>query len=125
MHMEETETSNFLHNHVFFRINISHVDLHIICCPEGKCVRSPYRWVAVGRDPHTSKVIGIDFVLYKLSPPLFVDVDASRLAMMDLTTHHCGVCVGLHLKARYAVSVDVAVLKVTLKHRKDNKLDGQ
>lgn len=85
---------------------------------------SPYRWVAVGRDPHTSKVIGIDFVLYKLSPPLLVDVDASCLAMMDLTAHHCGVGVGLHLKACYTVSMDVAVLKVTLKHRSEDMLDG-
>lgn len=82
---------------------------------------SPYRRVAVGRDPHTSKVIGIDFVLYKLSPSLLVDIDASCLAVMDLTTHHCGVGVGLHFEARYAVSVDVAVLKVTLKHRKDDE----
>lgn len=79
---------------------------------------SPYRRVTVGRDPHTSKVISIDFVLYKLPPALLVDVDASCLAMMDLTAHHRGVCVGLHLKACYTVPVDVTVLKVTLKHRR-------
>lgn len=79
---------------------------------------SPYRGVTVGCDPHTSKIIGIDFVLYKLSPPFLVDVDASRLSVMDLTAHHCGVGVGLHLEACYTVSVDVAVLKVTLKYQK-------
>lgn len=84
---------------------------------------SPYRWVTVGRDPHASKVIGIDFVLYKLSPSLLVDVDASRLAMMDLTAYHCGVGVGLHLKSCYTVSMDVTVLKVTLKHREEDMLD--
>lgn len=87
-------------------------------------VSSPYRRVTVGCDPHTGKVIGIDFVLYKLPPPLLVDIDASRLAMMDLTTHHCGVGIGLHLKACYTVSMDVTVLKVTLKHRKQDTLDG-
>lgn len=87
-------------------------------------VLSPYRRVTVGCDPHTSKVISVDFVLYKLSPPLLVDVDASCLAMMDLTTHHRGVSIGLDLEACYTVSMDVAVLKVTLKHRKEDKLDG-
>ncbi len=81
---------------------------------------SPYRRVTVGRDPHTSKIVGIDFVLYKLPPPLLMDVDASCLAMMDLTAHHCGVGVGLHLKACYTVSVDVTVLKVTLKRRREH-----
>lgn len=79
---------------------------------------SPYRRVTVGRDPHTSKVIGIDFVLYKLSPALLVDVDSPRLSVMDLTAHHGGVGVGLHLEARNTVSMDVTVLKVTLKERK-------
>lgn len=83
---------------------------------------SPYRWIAVGRDPHTGKVISVDFVLYKLSPSLLVDIDASCLAMMDLTAHHSGVGICLHLKACDTVSVDVAVLKVTLttQKRKEN-----
>lgn len=89
-----------------------------------KSVSSPYRRVAVGRDPHPSEVIGIDFVLYKLPPALLVDVDAARLSVMDLTAHHCGVGVGLHLKACYAVSMDVTVLKVTLKHSKGDILNS-
>lgn len=84
-----------------------------------RCVSVPYRRVTVGRDPNTGEVISIDFVLYKLPPPLLVDVDASRLAVMDLAAHHRGVGVGLHLEARYTVSMDVTVLKVTLKHRQD------
>lgn len=84
---------------------------------------SPYCWITVGRDPHTSKVISIDFVLYKLSPSLLVDVDAPRLAVVDLTTHYCGVGIGLYLKACYTVSMDVTVLKVTLKSKEEN-LDG-
>lgn len=39
---------------------------------------------------------------------------ASSLAMMDLTANHCWIGVGLHLKARDAVSVDVAALKIAL-----------
>lgn len=81
-------------------------------------VSSPYRRVTVGRDPHTSEVIGIDFVLYKLSPALLVDVDSPRLSVMDLTAHHCGVGISLHLEACNTVSMDVTVLKVTLKHKK-------
>lgn len=83
----------------------------------------PYRRVAVGRDPNTGEVISVDFVLYKLPPPLLVDVDASRLAVMDLAAHHCGVGVGLHLEARYTVSMDVTVLKVTLKHTQGSRED--
>lgn len=78
---------------------------------------SPYRGVAVGRDPHASEVISIDLVLYKLPAAFFVDVDAPRLAVVDLTAHHRGVGVGLHLKPGDTVSVNVAVLKVALKHR--------
>lgn len=44
-----------------------------------------------------------------------MDVDASRLAVVDLAADHCGVGVCLHLKASYAISMDVTVLKVTLK----------
>ena len=80
----------------------------------------PYRWVTVGRDPHTSKIIGIDFVLYKLAPPFLMDVDASCLAVVDLAAHHRGVGVCLYLKACYAISMDITVLKITLKHRKDS-----
>lgn len=89
----------------------SHVDLYI------GVLSSPYRWVTVGRDPHASEVISIDFVLYKLSPPLLMDIDASRLAMVYLTAHYCGVGIGFHLKACYTISMDVTVLKVTLKQK--------
>lgn len=75
---------------------------------------SPYRWVAVGRDPHAGKVVGVDFVLYELAPPLLVHVNAPRLTVVDLASHHGGVGVGLHLEAGDAVPVDVAVLKVAL-----------
>lgn len=83
-----------------------------------KCVLSPYRGVAVGGDPDPCKVVGINLILYELSPSLLMDIDPSRLAVMDLTAHHCGVGVGLHLKACYAVPMDVTALKVTLTQRR-------
>lgn len=88
------------------------------CCAGG-C--SPYGGVAVGRDPHTSKVVGVDFVLYELAATFLVDVDAPRLAVVDLAAHHRGVGVGLHLKARYTVPVDVTVLKVALQRRRERQ----
>lgn len=89
---------------------------------EGSQESSPYRGVTVGRDPHASKVVGINFVLYKLAPPLLMDVNAPRLSVMDLTAHNCGVGVGLDLEARYTVSVDVTVLKVTLEQRRGHPI---
>lgn len=74
----------------------------------------PYRGVTVGCDPHACKVVGINFVLYKLAPPLLVDVDPPRLAVVDLAPHHRGVGVRLHLKACYAIPMNITVLKVTL-----------
>lgn len=103
-----------LNNLEFNRFSIFH-------CLFPQFIILPYRWVTVGRDPHTGKIIRIDFVLYKLAPPLLVDIDASCLAVVDLTTDHCGVGVSFHLKACYAISMDVTVLKVALKARKDNK----
>lgn len=76
----------------------------------------PYRRVTVRRDPDTGEVISVDFILYKLPPAFLVDVDAPGLAVMDLAAHHCGVGVRLHLEACYTVSMDVTVLKVTLKN---------
>lgn len=41
-------------------------------------------------------------------------VDATRLTVMDLTTNHSWVGVRLHLKASYAIPMDVTALKITL-----------
>lgn len=53
-----------------------------------------------------------------------MDVDASSLAVVNLAAHHGGVGVGLHLKACYAVPMDVTVLKVTLETKMKELLDG-
>ena len=41
-------------------------------------------------------------------------VDAPRLTVMDLATHHRWIGVRLHLEAGYTVPMDVTALKVTL-----------
>lgn len=86
---------------------------------------SPYRGVAVGRDPHAGKVVGVDFVLDELAPSLLVHVDAPRLPVVDLAAHHGGVGIGLHLEAGDAVSVDVAVLKVALRRESGGREGGR
>lgn len=49
-------------------------------------------------------------------------VDAPCLTVMDLTTNHRWICVCLHLKAGYAVPMDVTALKVTLKMNREIQL---
>lgn len=88
-------------------------------------VSSPYRRVAVGRDPHAGKVVGVDFVFYELAPPLLVHINAPRLSVVDLAAHHGGVGVGLHLEAGDAVPVDVAVLKVALRAERVVRMGGR
>lgn len=51
-------------------------------------------------------------------------VDAPRLAMMDLTAHHCRIGVRFHLKPGDAVPVDVAALKVTLETDQKRDFDN-
>ena len=46
-----------------------------------------------------------------------MDIDATCLAMVDLTFDDCGVGTCLHLKARNAVVVDVIALEVALSTR--------
>ena len=67
-------------------------------------------------DPHTSKVVGVDFILYELSTPIFMHINATSLPMMDLTVDDCWVGSSFDLKASYPVVVDVAWVKVTLQH---------
>lgn len=79
-----------------------------------KLTHKPNGRVAVWCNPNTSKVIGIDLILDELAAALLVHVDAPGLAVVNLTTHYCGVGIGLHLEACDPVSVDVAALKVAL-----------
>lgn len=74
----------------------------------------PYCRVTVGGDPHTSKVIGIDFVFYELASTFLVNIDAPRLAVVDLTAYHCRVSIRFHLKPCNPVPVDITALKVAL-----------
>lgn len=74
----------------------------------------PNGGVTVRCDPHPSKVISIDFILYELAPALLVHIDASCLAVVNFTAHHCGVSIRFYLKTCNSISVDVAALKVAL-----------
>lgn len=42
-------------------------------------------------------------------------IDASRLSMMNLAFHHCGIGTGLDLKASNTIVVYIIFLKVALK----------
>lgn len=75
----------------------------------------PYSRITVWCDPHSSEVVGVDFVLYELTPPILMDIDSARLAMVDFTPNHGGVGPRLHLKPCYPIVVNVIFLKVTLK----------
>lgn len=75
----------------------------------------PYSRITVWRDPHPSEVVGVDFVLYELTPPILMDIDSARLAVVDFTPNHGGVGSRLHLKPCYPIVVNVIFLKVTLK----------
>lgn len=74
----------------------------------------PNGGIAVGGDPHTSILIGVNLVLDELAHAVFMDVDATRLAIVDLTAYYGWVGLCLHFKASNAVIVYVIGLKVTL-----------
>ena len=56
----------------------------------------------------------MDLVLDELPAPVFVDVDAARLPVVDLAVDDRRVGPRLHLEARDAIVVDVTTVKVTL-----------
>lgn len=84
----------------------------------------PYCRVTVGGDPHTSKIIGIDFVFYELASTFLVNIDAPRLAVVDLTAYHCRVSVRFHLKPCNPVPVDITALKVALQRETKRQKSG-
>lgn len=82
----------------------------------------PYCGVAIRRDPHACKVVCIDLVFDELAATLFVHIDATSLAVVDLAADHSGVGVRLDLKASYPVPMDVTALKIALENdKKTNK----
>ena len=76
----------------------------------------PYCRVAVGGDPDAGEVVGVDAVLYELSAPVLVHVDAAGLPMVDLALHDGRVRSCLHLEPRDPIVVDVVRFKVTLQN---------
>ncbi len=74
----------------------------------------PYRGITVGRDPHASKVVGVDSVFYELASSVLMHINSSGLAMVDLAFDDRRVRTGLYLKTGYPVIVDVVGFKVAL-----------
>ena len=60
----------------------------------------------------------MDLVLDELSHTLLMDVDSTSLAVVNLTTHNCGVRLCLHLKTSDAIVVNVVRLEVALMRAK-------
>ena len=79
-------------------------------------VTLPYCRVAVGGDPDAGEVVGVDAVLYELSAPVLVHVDAAGLSVVNLALHDGRVRSGLHLEPRDPVVVNVVRFKVTLQN---------
>ena len=81
--------------------------------------------VAARRHPHAGVVVRVDLVLYELSAPVLVHVDAARLTVVDVAPHHRRVRARLHLEARDPVVVDVVRLKVPLRQSaSDDEQEG-
>lgn len=65
---------------------------------------------AAGRDPDTGQCVGVDLVLFDESLALFVNVDATMLAMVDLVVSNDRVRSGPNLYPGQRVAVNVVVL---------------
>lgn len=79
-------------------------------------VKSPYGRVAVGSYPHSSKVIRMNLVVDKLTTSILMNINATRLAVVNLALDDRWVCSCLHLKASYPIVVDIVAFKIALKH---------
>ena len=79
----------------------------MICLPDGR--------VTIRRDPDSSKVIRVYFVLQELSSAILMYIDSTGLSMMYFTASYCRISTSLHLKASYTIVVNIVGLKVTLK----------
>lgn len=111
---------SFNHNTIIFLFTFSYLNnqINVESYPyliHHSSLHIPNSRITVGRDPHSSKVVGVDFVLYELTPPILMDIDPARLTVVDFTSDHGGVGSRLHLKPCYPVVVNIIFLKVTLK----------
>jgi hypothetical protein len=63
--------------------------------------------------PDSSQGIGVNFIFFYESLALFVDVDATVLAVMDFIVPHDWITVGADLYACQSVAVNIVVLNQT------------
>lgn len=70
--------------------------------------------VTVWRDPHSSKIVRMYFVIYKLAQTGLVYVYAASLSMVNLTVDYGGVGAGLYFKTSNSIVVDIISFKITL-----------
>ena len=81
----------------------------------------PYSGITIWSYPNTSKIIWMNFIVYKLSTAIFMHIYSSRLTMMYFTVNHSRVGSRLHLKTSNTVIVYITALKITLKVKKKAK----
>jgi len=77
-------------------------------------------WVAVACDPNGGEVIGVNFVLNELTLAVLMDVNPTRLPVMDFTLHHHWVRSSFHFKTCYPVVMNVIGFKITLYLKKES-----
>jgi len=64
--------------------------------------------------PHAGKIIGVNFVVDKLTQTVFVYVDAASLAVMNFALNDCRVGTCFNFKAGDAVVVNIVSFKISL-----------
>lgn len=72
------------------------------------------RWIAIGRNPHTSEIVRMYLIIYELAETGLVDVNAAGLAVVDLTVYYGGVGACFHFKTGDSVVVDVIGFEIAL-----------
>jgi hypothetical protein len=75
----------------------------------------PDSWVTVGSNPNSSEIIWVDFVFYKLSSAIFMNINTTCLTMVNFTSNNCRVSTCLYFKTSNPVIVNVIWFKITLK----------
>lgn len=76
------------------------------------CARWDYKELT-GSDPNSSQSICIHLVFFYQTLPLFMDINASVLTVVDFVVPHNWITVGTNLYTRKCVSIDVVVFDET------------
>lgn len=71
--------------------------------------------VTIRSYPHASKVIGVNFVVDKLTQSVFVYVNSASLTVVNFALNNSWVGPCFNFKAGYAVVMNIVGFKVSLK----------